>query len=110
MKYTDAKKLHNGDKIFCKYNGLHYTIVETQIDVEHREVYVLCDDGILRHHRTINDDFKEVNKMKVELTKKEIRMIKEALNYYGDEVADRQGYSSGEKYWDLMEKFNTIKE
>lgn len=48
--------------------------------------------------------------MKVELTKKEIKMIKEALNYYGDEVADRQGYSSGEKYWDLMEKFNIIKE
>ena len=53
MKYTHAKKQHNGDEIFCKYNGLHYTVVEIQIDIEHREVYVLCDDGILRHHRTI---------------------------------------------------------
>lgn len=53
MKYTDAKKLHNGDEIFCKYNGVHYTVTETQIDTEHREVYVLCDDGISRHHRTI---------------------------------------------------------
>ena len=53
MKYTNAKKLHNGDEIFCKYNGVHYTVVETQIDIEHREVYVLCDDGILRHHKTI---------------------------------------------------------
>ena len=53
MKYTDAKKLHNGDKIFCKYNNLYYTVVEIQIDIEHREVYILCDDGIQRHHSTI---------------------------------------------------------
>ena len=46
-------------------------------------------------------------KMTVELTSKEIRMIKDALDYYGDMVADTKGYSSGEKYWDLMEKFNT---
>ena len=49
-------------------------------------------------------------KTTVELTNKEIKMIKNALNYYGDKLADTQGYSAGEKYWDLMEKFNTIKE
>ena len=48
--------------------------------------------------------------MKVELTKKEAEMIKKALDYYGDKVADRKGYSHGEIYWDLMEKFNTEKE
>lgn len=49
-------------------------------------------------------------KTEVKLTNKEIRMIKEALNYYGDKLADTRGFSAGEKYWDLMEKFNTIKE
>ena len=43
-------------------------------------------------------------KTTVELTNKEIEMIKKALNYYGDKLADTLGYSAGEKYWDLMEK------
>lgn len=43
-------------------------------------------------------------KITVELTSKEIKMIKEALDYYGDELADSQGYSVGEKYWVLKEK------
>ena len=49
-------------------------------------------------------------KTTVELTNKEKEMIKKALNYYGVKLVDTQGYSEGEKYWDLMNKFNTIKE
>lgn len=51
------------------------------------------------------ENTKTNTKVTVELTKKEIRMIKDALDYYGDMVADTKGYSSGEKYWDLMNKF-----
>lgn len=46
-------------------------------------------------------------KTTVELTNKELAMIKESLNYYGDKLADTRGFSAGEKYWDLMEKFNS---
>ena len=44
---------------------------------------------------------------KVELTAKEQSMIRAALDYYGDSLADSEGYSSGEKYWDLKEKLDT---
>lgn len=46
-------------------------------------------------------------KITIELTDKELAMIKESLNYYGDRVADTKGYGSGEKYWDLVEKLNS---
>lgn len=49
-----------------------------------------------------------MKKKTVELTNTEIKMITDALNYYGDEVADNQGYSSGERYWDLMNKLKEI--
>ena len=42
----------------------------------------------------------------VKLTKKEIEMIKVALDYYGDKIADALGYSAGEKYWDLISKID----
>ena len=45
-----------------------------------------------------------MKKATVELTSKEIKMIATALDYFGDEIADKLGYSSGEKYWDLMNK------
>ena len=38
------------------------------------------------------------------LTRDEIKNIKEALDVMGDRLADREGYSSGEAYWDLKEK------
>lgn len=44
----------------------------------------------------------------VELTNKEIEMITTALDYFGDKIADKLGYSSGEKYWDLMNKLKEI--
>ena len=41
----------------------------------------------------------------VELTNEEVKMIANALSYYGDKIADTQGYSAGEKYWNLITKF-----
>lgn len=41
----------------------------------------------------------------VELTNTEMAMVRKALDYYGDMVADGQGYSAGEKYWNLINKF-----
>lgn len=40
----------------------------------------------------------------VTLTKQELDMIKKSLDVMGDQLADREGYSSGEEYWDLKEK------
>lgn len=44
----------------------------------------------------------------VALTKDEIALIKKSLNEMGDRFANREGYSSGEKYWDLKEKLEAI--
>ena len=38
------------------------------------------------------------------LTKDEIDKITVSLDVMGDRLADREGYSSGEEYWDLIEK------
>lgn len=48
------------------------------------------------------------NVVQVALTKDEIELIKKSLNEMGDRLADREGYSSGEKCWDLKEKLETI--
>ena len=40
----------------------------------------------------------------VKLSKEEVNLIVNALDKYGDIVADRIGYSSGEKYWDIKDK------
>lgn len=56
-----------------------------------------------------DDEARESNNIKHEeellrLTSKEKEMINKALDYYGDKLADSQGYSSGEKYWNLANK------
>lgn len=53
MKYADAKKLHNEDEVIYKCTNKSLYVVEVKDDVEHREVYVMCDDGNWYHHRTI---------------------------------------------------------
>lgn len=46
--------------------------------------------------------------IQVTLTKDELSLLKESLDVMGDRLADRVGYSSGEKYWDLKEKLEGI--
>lgn len=41
----------------------------------------------------------------LQLTAEEKGLISKALDAMGDKVADSQGYSAGEQYWDLKEKF-----
>ncbi len=43
----------------------------------------------------------------LQLSVKEKELVVKALDAMGDRVADTEGYSSGEKYWDLKEKFET---
>ncbi len=44
----------------------------------------------------------------VTLTKEELDLIKESLDVRGNQQADREGYSSGEPYWDLKEKLDRM--
>lgn len=72
------------------------------------EVYgITVEDGVVYLH--CEDDFVGVNNKPItssdELTQEEKEMIKKALNYYGNRMADTEGYSSGEPYWDLMTRF-----
>lgn len=48
------------------------------------------------------------NMIKISLSKDELNLIKQSLNEMGDKVADREGYSSGEKFWDLKEKIENL--
>lgn len=42
--------------------------------------------------------------MKIDLSVGDLLLICQALDFYGDKVADTTGYSAGEKYWDLAEE------
>jgi len=42
------------------------------------------------------------------LSRDELNLIVKALDSVGDRVADKEGYSSGEKYWDLKEKLEKV--
>lgn len=53
MKYTTAKKLHNADGVIDKNTNASLYVVQIKIDIDHRDVYVLCDDGNWYHHRTL---------------------------------------------------------
>lgn len=105
------------DLLDCEICFANYDIDEfTEKDYEDTEEYVFEINGI-----TVNDEeeivylhceeFEDEESIlsKVDsadkLTDEEKEMIKKALNYYGDKLADTQGYSSGEPYWDLMNRF-----
>lgn len=44
----------------------------------------------------------------VTLSRKELALIKESLDVMGDRYADKDGYSSGEVYWDLKDKLDSL--
>lgn len=53
MKYKDARKLKVGDKFkHNKYTGI-YTI--TDIEVNKKEVCLMCDDGFKYNHKNIKE-------------------------------------------------------
>lgn len=53
MKYIDAKKLHNEDKVIVKGTDKSLYVVEIEHDAEHKDVFIRCDDGILYHHTAL---------------------------------------------------------
>lgn len=42
------------------------------------------------------------------VTKSELNKLVQALDVMGDRMADREGYSAGEEYWDLKEKLESL--
>lgn len=44
----------------------------------------------------------------VSLSRDEFELIIKALDVVGDRMADREGYSSGEQFWDLKEKLEKV--
>ena len=56
---------------------------------------------------TVYDSKKEKN---IPLTLSEVKLITGALDFCGDKVADANGYSAGEKYWNLCDVFQQKKE
>lgn len=54
MTYENAKKLHSGDEVMVKSGRRPFpclTVVEVLI--EHKNIYVYCDDGNSYHHREL---------------------------------------------------------
>lgn len=57
----------------------------------------------------IQEEFSDNEPINITLTKQELDMITASLDVMGDRLADREGYSSGEGYWDLKEKLSSQK-
>lgn len=53
MKYIDAKKLHNEDEVIVKGTDKPLYVVEIEHDVEHKDVFIRCDDGVMYHHTAL---------------------------------------------------------
>lgn len=51
MRYRDAKKLHNEDEVIVKSSGCSQFVVD--IEVQDKDVFVRCDDGVLYHHTAL---------------------------------------------------------
>lgn len=56
MNYKDAKNLHNGDEVIVKGTDKPLRVVEVEHDVESKDVFICCDDGILYHHTAFKKD------------------------------------------------------
>lgn len=53
-------------------------------------------------------DIKNADYYKVSLSKDDLHLVKKALDFMGNWLADKAGYSSGEKCWDLKDKFEKL--
>lgn len=75
----------------------HSVYPVTNIMFKDNTVFLICNED--------SDEYEySENEVHEGLTEEEKKLILTALNHFGDYVAERQGYSSGEKYWDLAEK------
>lgn len=53
MTYQQAKKLHNKDEVITKLTGKSLCVIDIEIDEEHHDVFISCDDGNLYHHTAV---------------------------------------------------------
>lgn len=53
MTYIQAKKLHNEDEVISKKTGASLYVVNTEVDAEHKDVFIHCDDGKCYHHTAV---------------------------------------------------------
>ena len=58
MKYSDAKKLHNGDEVTVKETKRILTVIQAYAprpmnNIERKTILVECDDGNTYHHTDI---------------------------------------------------------
>lgn len=75
-----------------------------------KQLSCICDyDTNNENDESVENDEDVIRNIILQLSAKEVDMICESLNYYGDKVADSVGYSSGEKYWDLMNRIKCNK-
>lgn len=51
MRFRNAKKLHNEDEVVAK--DTHCILRVVEIEIEEKDVFVRCDDGLLYHHTAI---------------------------------------------------------
>lgn len=58
--------------------------------------------------RATIDNKIEKDLVNVSLSRDELNLIVKALDVVGDRLADKKGYSAGEKYWDLKEKLENV--
>lgn len=58
MIFSNAKKLHNGDKVIVKETGEILTVIQVSCPrpmnmIQRKEIFVECDDGNTYHHTDI---------------------------------------------------------
>jgi len=90
-------------------NILQIPVSEDNIRVGHLLLEYLKEKYQIPAREEISDNHLSVDTVKVDLTIQELDMIKKSLDVMGDQMADREGYSAGEEYWDLKEKLSSYK-
>jgi len=89
-----TSELDNSD-CKCVSTNVVYTGVDNTLIIH-------CDE---EENEEVTSDSEATRDITINLSSEEVEMICNALNFYGDKVADSEGYSSGERYWNLIELF-----
>lgn len=79
--------------------------VAKELNIESRSLEGLKMEALYADKVSLDEKISEANMQKEsDLSKDELNLIKKSLDLMGDIAADKEGYSSGEKYWTLKEK------
>ena len=77
----------------------------SEVIIYKNQLVLICSDNNKKNEEEYEEEEEEEE---ITLTLSEAKLIAGALNYVGDKAADANGYSAGEKYWDLCTKFQKI--